>query len=64
MTENLLLVPLDDTVVFPNMHVTLAIDAGDEERERRGAGCRGGPAGARVVRLPERGHRRRARSCR
>nr|MBA2342272.1 LON peptidase substrate-binding domain-containing protein [Thermoleophilaceae bacterium] len=32
MTENLLLVPLDDTVVFPNMHVTLAIDAGDEER--------------------------------
>ncbi|MEX2252966.1 MAG: endopeptidase La [Thermoleophilaceae bacterium] len=32
MTENLLLVPLDDTVVFPNMHVTLAIDAGDEDR--------------------------------
>ena len=30
--ENLLLVPVDDTVVFPNMTVTLAVDVGDEER--------------------------------
>jgi len=28
----LLLVPLDDVVVFPGMSVTLAVDAGDEER--------------------------------
>ncbi len=28
----LLLIPLEDTVVFPNMTVTLTIDAGDEER--------------------------------
>ncbi len=34
-TENLtrlLLVPLDDLVVFPNMSVTLTVDVGDEER--------------------------------
>ena len=30
--ETLLLVPVDDSVVFPNMSVTLAIDVGDEER--------------------------------
>ena len=30
--ETLLLIPVDDSVVFPNMTVTLAIDAGDEER--------------------------------
>ncbi len=30
--ETLLLVPVDESVVFPNMSVTLAIDAGDEER--------------------------------
>ena len=30
--ENLLLVPVDDSVVFPNMTVTLAVDVGDEER--------------------------------
>jgi ATP-dependent Lon protease len=30
--ENLLLVPVDDTVVFPNMTVTLAVDTGDEDR--------------------------------
>src|SRR6266550_2750040 len=29
---NLLLVPLDDLVVFPNMNVTLTVDVGDEER--------------------------------
>ncbi len=29
---SLLLVPLDDTVVFPTMDVTLPVDAGDEER--------------------------------
>ncbi|HEX4746720.1 MAG TPA: endopeptidase La [Gaiellaceae bacterium] len=34
MSENprLLLVPLDDIVVFPNMNVTLTVDVGDEER--------------------------------
>ena len=31
-TINLLLVPLDDIVVFPNMNVTLTVDVGDEER--------------------------------
>src|SRR5947209_20430631 len=30
--SRLLLIPLDDTVVFPGMSLTLAIDAGDEER--------------------------------
>jgi ATP-dependent Lon protease len=30
--ETLLLIPVDDTVVYPNMQVTLAIDAGSEER--------------------------------
>src|SRR5215218_7312237 len=30
--ETLLLVPVDDSVVFPNMSMTLAFDAGDEER--------------------------------
>jgi ATP-dependent Lon protease len=30
--ETLLLVPVDDSVVFPNMTVTLAIDVGDAER--------------------------------
>src|SRR5919112_891200 len=29
---SLLLVPLDDTVVFPTMEVTLPVDVGDEER--------------------------------
>src|ERR671939_688645 len=29
---SLLLVPLDDTVVFPTMDVTLPVDTGDEER--------------------------------
>ena len=28
----LLLVPLDDAVVFPGMSVTLAVDTADEER--------------------------------
>ena len=28
----MLLVPLDDTVVFPNMNVTIPADVGDEER--------------------------------
>src|SRR4051794_8684617 len=28
----LLLVPMDDTVVFPTMDVTLPVDVGDEER--------------------------------
>jgi len=30
--STLLLVPLDDLVVFPNMNVTIAVDVGDEER--------------------------------
>jgi ATP-dependent Lon protease len=30
--STLRLVPLDDTVVFPNMDVTLAVDVGDEDR--------------------------------
>ncbi|MBA3358978.1 MAG: AAA family ATPase, partial [Thermoleophilaceae bacterium] len=30
--ESLLLVPVDDSVVFPNMTVTLAVDVADEER--------------------------------
>src|ERR671930_2781594 len=32
MPENLLLIPLDDTVVFPTMDVTLPVDVGDEDR--------------------------------
>src|SRR5258707_14267674 len=30
--ERLRLIPLDDTVVFPNMGITLTIDVGDDER--------------------------------
>src|SRR5436305_13307553 len=30
--ERLLLVPVDDSVVFPHMTVTLAVDVGDESR--------------------------------
>ncbi|HEU4656543.1 MAG TPA: LON peptidase substrate-binding domain-containing protein, partial [Capillimicrobium sp.] len=32
MTTTLLIVPLEDTVVFPTMDVTLPVDVGDEER--------------------------------
>ncbi|MFN8205526.1 MAG: endopeptidase La [Solirubrobacteraceae bacterium] len=32
MTTTLLLVPLEDTVIFPTMDVTLPVDVGDEER--------------------------------
>jgi ATP-dependent Lon protease len=32
MSTRLLLVPLDDVVVFPGMSVTLAVDTGDEDR--------------------------------
>ena len=32
MSSRLLLVPLDDVVVFPGMSLTLAVDAGEEER--------------------------------
>jgi ATP-dependent Lon protease len=32
MSSTLLLIPLEDTVVFPTMDVTLPIDVGDEER--------------------------------
>src|SRR4029077_20630671 len=31
-TIRLLLVPLEDIVVFPNMNVTLTVDVGDEDR--------------------------------
>ena len=41
--STLLLVPLEDVVVFPNMNVTLPIDVGDEERrtcpKARGKTC-------------------------
>src|SRR5687767_5755621 len=30
--ENLILVPLDDSVLFPGMTATLAVETGDEER--------------------------------
>ena len=30
--EKYLLIPLEDTVVFPNMNITLPIDVGDEQR--------------------------------
>jgi ATP-dependent Lon protease len=30
--ETLLLIPVDDSVVYPNMQVTLAVDAGSAER--------------------------------
>ena len=32
MAQELLVIPLDDTVVFPNMTVSLAIDVGDDDR--------------------------------
>src|SRR5436309_7759069 len=32
MSSRLLLIPLDDVVAFPGMSLTLAIDAGDEDR--------------------------------
>ena len=32
MASTLLLIPLDDTVVFPTMDVTLPVDPGDDER--------------------------------
>ena len=32
IVEKYLLIPLDDTVVFPNMTVTLPLDTGNEER--------------------------------
>ena len=32
MLSSLLLVPLDEMVVFPNMSVTVSVDVGDEER--------------------------------
>src|SRR6188474_247921 len=32
VVSKLLLVPLDDIVVFPQMNVTLTVDVGDEER--------------------------------
>ena len=30
--SSLLLVPLDDLVVFPNMNITISVKVGDEER--------------------------------
>ena len=59
MNKTLLLVPLEDIVVFPNMSVTLPVDVGDEERvllvpaarERVRRGRHRGRRG-RPVRLP------------
>src|SRR5689334_9212078 len=31
-TERLRLIPLDDTVVFPNMGITLTVDVGEDKR--------------------------------
>ena len=63
MTETLLLVPVDDSVVFPTMTVTLAVDVGDEERvllvPRKGDAFAGVGTVAEVserVRLPGGGH--------
>jgi ATP-dependent Lon protease len=57
--SSLLLIPLDDTVVFPNMNVTISADAGDEERvllvpRHEGAYARVGTVAevAEHVRLP------------
>ena len=76
--ETLLLVPVDDSVVFPNMTVTLAIDVGDAERvvlvPRKGDDFAGVGTVANVVervRLPGGGravalegeHRGRPRAC-
>ena len=30
--ENLILVPLDDSILFPGMSATIAVETGDEER--------------------------------
>ncbi len=56
---NLLLIPLDDTVVFPTMDVTLPIDVGDEDRvllvpRKDGAFARAGTVAevTETVRLP------------
>ena len=57
MTE-LLLIPLEDSVVFPNMSVTLAVEVGDAERvcwcrcTRASTRGRHGRRGDRRVRLP------------
>ncbi|MGI8660897.1 MAG: endopeptidase La [Thermoleophilaceae bacterium] len=63
MTETLLLVPVDDSVVFPTMTVTLAVDVKDEERvllvPRKGEAFAGVGTVAEVserVRLPGGGH--------
>src|ERR1700742_240941 len=59
MRDTLLLIPVDDSVVFPNMTVTLAVDVGDEEHvvlvPRRGdefANVGTVAEGAERVRLP------------
>ena len=57
--SKLVLVPLDDTVVFPNVTLTLAVDAGDDDRvflvPRKGSDFAGVGVVAEVVerlRLP------------
>src|SRR3979411_2238646 len=55
--SDLLLVPLEDTVVFPGMTVTLAVDAGDEDRvllvpKHEDEYAKVGPVGARAARGP------------
>src|SRR4029078_3391674 len=68
MASTLLLIPLDDTVVFPTMDVTLPVDPGDEDRvllvpRHEGEYARVGTI-ARVanrVRLPRRARRAQRR---
>ena len=71
--SNLLLIPLEDTVVFPSMSVTLTVDVGDAERVllvpvHEGEYARVGTVAevASVLRLPGGGlpSRRRARTQR
>ena len=74
--SKLLLVPLDDIVVFPNMNVTLTVDVGDESRvllvpkhegeyakrrHRRRGDRHGSPSRRRPRRRPERAAPRRRR---
>src|SRR3982751_1152540 len=63
MPQNLLLIPLDDTVVFPTMDVTLPVDTGSEDRvllvpRHDGEYAKVGTIAtvARHVRLPGGGH--------
>ena len=39
--NSLRLIPLDDTVVFPNMGITLTVDVGDDDARRARPAPRG-----------------------